>query len=516
MTTGETTRVVVSTECPRCGGPLDFAEGANAVSCSHCRSNLLVTGRKRVLSYWVRPTVAAAQAAERVRATQAPAATARRPVRGRIGTPQLFFVPYYRLTGHEFRWEQATRQAERVRLIGDEAGGGAWTDAGDDDLVATLAWAAGFFGQLLGGPDRGGWPSPPAAPAPLGAAGAAPGGPALGAAALDRIRRSTGRPLVFQGRYIDRSLLATAAGIGVESLGVRASVLRVELFRRDVLEGLGHVARVDVTPDAAVATGMRPVGGSAIVHRTVIGRVLSLIYFPFWTVPIGQGARSRLAVVDGVADTVVLPDASPLLTERLHRAPDPGPAVVAGFRPLVCPNCGWDLALRPDDVIFGCRSCARAWEIHDADFHPVPMDAAEVEPVPATPRAALKYLPCWVLDGRVGERATRVFSPAFRFRNLKLLADLASSLTRTAPSWTTLGEPPTELHGCHYDAEDAILLARFTQTRLGSAPGDDTARDADGPVTFTRATLTWFPFWREHRAWRAPFTGLAFQENGLI
>ena len=35
--------LVVSTECPLCGAPLDFAEGSNAVRCQHCRSNLLVT-----------------------------------------------------------------------------------------------------------------------------------------------------------------------------------------------------------------------------------------------------------------------------------------------------------------------------------------------------------------------------------------------------------------------------------------------------------------------------------------
>ena len=50
-----TSHLVVSTECPLCGAPLDFTEGSNAVQCLHCRSNLLVTGRKQVLSYYVAP-----------------------------------------------------------------------------------------------------------------------------------------------------------------------------------------------------------------------------------------------------------------------------------------------------------------------------------------------------------------------------------------------------------------------------------------------------------------------------
>ena len=50
-------RLVVSTECPTCGAPLDFKEGSNAVRCQYCRSNLLITGRKHVLSYYVKPKV---------------------------------------------------------------------------------------------------------------------------------------------------------------------------------------------------------------------------------------------------------------------------------------------------------------------------------------------------------------------------------------------------------------------------------------------------------------------------
>jgi len=52
-------QLVVSTECPTCSGPLDFSEGSNAIRCPSCGSHLLVTGRKQVLSYWVKPRVKA-------------------------------------------------------------------------------------------------------------------------------------------------------------------------------------------------------------------------------------------------------------------------------------------------------------------------------------------------------------------------------------------------------------------------------------------------------------------------
>src|SRR5690242_17377603 len=89
-------QLVVSTECPTCSGPLDFSEGANALRCPSCGSHLLVTGRKQVLSYWVKPTVKADVAG-------ASARTGR--LEARVARTQLFFVPFYRLTGHDFQWQ---------------------------------------------------------------------------------------------------------------------------------------------------------------------------------------------------------------------------------------------------------------------------------------------------------------------------------------------------------------------------------------------------------------------------
>ncbi|MGH7374380.1 MAG: zinc finger domain-containing protein, partial [Candidatus Rokuibacteriota bacterium] len=89
-------QVVVSTECPTCGGPLDFSEGANAIRCPSCGSTLLVTGRKQVLSYWVAP---------KVKAEVAGAAARTGRLEARVARAQLFFVPFYRLTGHDFQWQ---------------------------------------------------------------------------------------------------------------------------------------------------------------------------------------------------------------------------------------------------------------------------------------------------------------------------------------------------------------------------------------------------------------------------
>ena len=486
--------LVVATECPTCGAPLDFPEGTNAIRCAHCGSNLLVTGRKRVLSYWVRPRVGVARAVERVRAA-APRAL------GQVGTPRLAFVPFYRVAGHEFRWERVPRPVPKEPIepgFWSPGRSAKWVTAlhDGDDLVTTISWAADRVRELISA--RPGPESPrPDRPDPSPRT--------VADRAVSRRRDPDLRDPVFRDRYVDRTLLASdLPDFGVESLGVRASVLRVDLFRRDALAALGRVVPVDVSAETALAVGMRPMDAGDVLHRTVIGRVLSLIYFPFWTVPIGQDADRRLAIVDAVADSVVKLDAPAALEAGLDRGEERTREVV-GFRPLVCPNCGGDLPVRPDDVIFACGGCQRAWQVHGADFSGV---VAEVAEVARPPRVAerLKYLPFWVLAAGAGADARRFFAPAFRFRRLKFLADLARKLSGADPAWTPSTLPPPDLHGCHYDAEDAVLLARFTAIGLGREP----------EPSFTRASLAWFPFRNEHHTWRDPFTGLALPEDLLV
>src|SRR5512141_2090251 len=95
-------RLVISTECPECSAPLDFSEGSNAVTCGHCKSNLLVTGRRQILSYYVAPKLDERKAS-------ALAAMAQRNLGNaqfRTLRSQLYFVPYYRMTGQDFGWEE--------------------------------------------------------------------------------------------------------------------------------------------------------------------------------------------------------------------------------------------------------------------------------------------------------------------------------------------------------------------------------------------------------------------------
>jgi len=132
-------QVVVSTECPTCSGPLDFSEGVNAIRCPSCGSDLLVTGRKQVLSYWVAPKVKAEVAG-------AVARTGR--LEARVAGARLFFVPFYRLTGHDFQWQDVPPKPEPESPafpgVGESLGGGRESDRPEIDipLGSVLSWGA--------------------------------------------------------------------------------------------------------------------------------------------------------------------------------------------------------------------------------------------------------------------------------------------------------------------------------------------------------------------------------------
>jgi LSD1 subclass zinc finger protein len=495
-------QVVVSTECPSCGGPLDFSEGANAIRCPSCGSDLLVTGRKQVLSYWVAPKVKADVAG-------AVARTGR--LAARVADARLFFVPFYRLTGHDFQWQDVPpRPAPETPAFpgaGEHLGRESDRPEIDIPIGSVLGWGADLLlGRKAGDVVRDllDAPRPPERPLDI---------PVLTAARPGAALRDADGPVEFLDRYVEKTFpAADLAALGVASLGVRAQALRVSLFARAALDALGTIVAPQLAPDRAMAQGLSARGFQHVIYRQVLGRILSVIYFPFWVVELAQNGERWLAVVDGVAESVVQPRAPLSLREALERPATDEPRTV-GLRPLVCPNCGWALPLQPDDVILFCGSCHRAWQIHGAELAAVPHEIADMRPDAADPGPGpgSTYLPFWQLETAGTADTPRAWVPAFRYRRLKALHDLAVRLTAKPPvyrAWT--GERPA-VHGCFYDADDAVLLARFAAAGRERTPGRVKAA-AEAEPAFGSARLTWIPFARESRSLRDPSTGLALQE----
>ena len=490
-------QVVVSTECPTCSGPLDFSEGTNAIRCPSCGSTLLVTGRKQVLSYWVAPRIKADVAGAAARTGRLPA---------RVVRTELFFVPFYRLTGHDFQWQDVPPRPAPEREVPSMLFGGDTTaDRPEIDISvgSILSWGADtLLGTRAGDAVRDALGEPPRSeralePNPL--------------VTVRTTKTSTTESQVqFLDRYVEKSFLAAdLPGLGVASLGVRTQALRVSLFQRDTLAGLGTIVSAQTDEATALRQGLAARGFEHVVYRQVLGRVLSIIYFPFWVVELAQDAERWLTVVDAVAESVVQPRAPLALYNALVQKPD-GPLRTVGLRPLVCPNCGWALPLEADDVIFFCPSCGRAWQIHGVDLTEMRHEIARIPSLPDRP-FDLVFLPFWRLDPAPGGSVGPACVPAFRCRRLKILHNLATRFAAKPPVYQTdTGERP-RARGCFYDAEDAVLLARFAAAGRRRTPDAVKAAAADEP-SFAGARLVWIPFKREGQSLLDPFSGLALQE----
>jgi LSD1 subclass zinc finger protein len=493
-------QVVVSTECPTCSGPLDFSEGANAIRCPSCGSTLLVTGRKQVLSYWVAP---------RVKAEVAGAAARTGRLAARVTRAQLFFVPFYRLTGHDFQWQDVPpKPAPESAPLPSMLVGGADRASDHVEIDMPLGSMLGWGADLVLGKGAGdavrdlfGATLKPERSIEQTVLIAARPGPARGG----------DEPVQLLDRYVEKTFPAVnLPGLAVHSLGVRTQALRVSLFQREALAARGSIVAVQVDQEAATAQGLAARGFEHVVDRQVLGRILSVIYFPFWVVELSQAGETWLTIVDGVAESVVQPRVPLALYDALGRGANDETRTV-GLRPLVCPNCGGDLPVEPDDVIFPCSSCHRAWQIHGAELSETPLEIAEV--AAAGKPADVVYLPFWQLEPAAGPEP-RAWMPAFRYRRLKALHDLATRLSAKPPAyhpWT--GERPA-VRGCFYDAEDAVLLARFAAAGRGRTP-DAVKAAAGAEPEFHGARLVWLPFRRSNRSLLEPSTGFALQD-GLV
>lgn len=497
-------RYTVAVECPSCAAPLDFNEGSNAVRCLHCRTNLLVTGRKQILSYYVEPGVD-----ERAAASGALAAHKSRGVEGcRIIQSSLYFIPYYRLTGHDFRWEEtalkpAAGEADYEAIPAHASGGESSFFHFAGDFMGRL-FSSGVDGETT--PQESSHAKEIISPLFLSKL---PG---------DRLR---GRAEIqINDRYIEKNFVAcNLSGVGLYSLGIRPAALKLKLFRKETLGRLGKTVALDIGPEAALSRGMKGDSTGVLLCRAVIGRILSIVYFPFWAVELEGRDTTFIAIVDAVSKAVIKADAATSLNEPLNRRSGDHQKVV-GFRPLVCPNCGWDLPLRTDDVVFFCSSCNKAWQIYGSYLNEVSYQVAEC-PDPSKKDKA-RYLPFWILGAENGSgEAFRYYLPAFRYRRLKALADLAMGMTGKQPAYTASESKRPEVHdstfeGCCYDQEDAALLAHFIHAGLKlrqRGRGKDQGKDA--PV-FTEAALTWFPYTVSGSSLIDPFTGISLSQSLLL
>lgn len=432
---------VVSAECPTCGAPLDFDDDARAIRCGHCRSQLLVTGRRQVLTYEIESRISESDARSLVRFALPADRQSTHVAPGR-----LHLVPYYRFTAEEIRWESADSERQRRRNVAE---------------------VAGMLGVAVPGTAR----------------------------LEDRIDPDEGAD--FSSRVIERNFVARKTAAVPHSLGVRPAALQLRLFDRPEDDDRVVVVAADLTPREAQERAVS-VADSDTHSRELLRAVLQIVYFPFWMVPTSGDGGDEVTVVDAVASAIVNEGVEPAAVEALAMGRR-RKARTVGFRPLACPNCGWDLPFRPDDLLFQCSSCERGWLARGDRLEPIAFSVGHGSGDIAC------HLPVWKLGG--GD-APAVYAPAFRCRRLKALYDLGARLTRKATTVVRAADVPTELVGCALDELDARALSRFIAAGIAEEASRGAVRpDFPENLDALSAELLWLPFTSDGYALREPMTG---------
>ena len=478
--------LTVSTKCPSCGGGLEFEEGTTSVQCRYCGSSHVVTGHGRVLSYYIPDKIPADIAVAH--------ALMRLKEDGQEGframEATLFFVPFYRFVGQALCWEavkQEARDGERPKhFLMTEVRASVFGGFGGmvlDDILE----------EALGG----------TAPVPSG---------------IKEVEYE------FSGRRIDRSMPAVdAPGLGMASLGIKPEVLKLSLFDKDAVAKRGRIVPVTAPYAEKERFGFKMEGEGQMAAKALFDKSASIIYYPLWVVEVARGVGGEdgrfLAVVDGVSGEVARKDAPVTLLDALL-AKDGHEYSVLGLRPLKCPNCATDLPVKPNDLVFFCGGCRKAWYISGEEFIGVPYRT--VPPVIKKDMPP-EYFPFWVVRAKavsgtltvdnkydivklapgtslVREQdkdiPLRFFVPAFRIGNLKSLERLSAAFTRNQP---VIGEGEeksvSEPRGCALSPEDALAIAPlviFSIVPKGNNRALAFAREAN--VEVMGAELVLFPF----------------------
>jgi hypothetical protein len=440
--------------------------------------------------------------------------------------PQLYFIPYYRLTGQDFLWELAAPEPK------PEPAGPTGTMS---DLSIDIGWKSGrgsrrpsfFLLEFLAGlfvnlcqtgldvyRQRKGSSTAKVLPdEPVSKPVETPSPPILKKPAYSSLDGDQG--VQFQDRYVEKNFVACdLRGLDMYSLGVRPAVLRLELFQKKVLEASGKVVSVSLSPEEALSHGMKAADSQNILYRAVIGRVLSVIYFPFWMVEIERHGERIVTILDAVSEAVVKLDAPTSLYAILDQPSLADPQVI-GFRPLTCPNCGWDFPVKPDHVVFFCSSCKKAWQLLKKDLYEVPYQIAGL--ANSDQKEFVKHLPFWTLQVQTDKDPSgRFFIPAFRYRRLKVLSDLARNLSRKQPSYPVMDGESPQVHGCYYDQEDAAMLAQFIHVELMSRRSGGIKGFDEKKFSVTHANLAWLPFKVQGQSLTDPFTSQSLFQNLLL
>ena len=195
-------------------------------------------------------------------------------------------------------------------------------------------------------------------------------------------------PARVEGGLLDATVAACSSTPSSANLGIRLQVAPLNLDSGD-----GRRVPEDQTPAEALADveeRVEALQAQTPLFTRLIGESVCLVSAPCALEERGGVWWMRELIPDGGVHP--LTDAQAQALGTASRA-EVGQNRVS-FLPLLCPECGHDLAAAPGAVALLCGHCARGWWVRGSRFSPLPCAAR------AAKNPGARYFPFWELTFR--------------------------------------------------------------------------------------------------------------------
>ncbi|MDX1776348.1 MAG: hypothetical protein R3297_07180 [Desulfobulbales bacterium] len=188
------------------------------------------------------------------------------------------------------------------------------------------------------------------------------------------------------------------------SLGLRPQAMKMRFATPDLpgtfLKKTVHAD--DIFKRAARAT---PIHDVKILHQTFLGEALNIIYLPL--------SIKDEEILDGIVNRPLARidvDSTPFASTEID---------TAGWQPIflsaLCPQCGWNLAGKPDSVVLLCTNCNSAWQAGGNNFSEVRVKATP------TDREDALFIPFWNFLVTARGMELKTFADFIRITNQPLV-----------------------------------------------------------------------------------------------
>ena len=188
-----------------------------------------------------------------------------------------------------------------------------------------------------------------------------------------------------------------------------------------------------------------------LFYKAFIGETLSLVYSPFFK----NGNVMYDAVINSMVGKV---DGN---TFNENAIIENHQTWKAGFIPILCPDCGWDLSGESDSRVLFCKNCDSAWSAGTNEFNKVNFGV-----IPGRDDN-LYYLPFWRLKADISGLPLKSYADLIKAANLPK-AIMEGWDKREIYFWSPAFKVPPE------------LFLRLTRQMTISQPSDEIGNTLSG------------------------------------